>query len=57
MKLILTAGEIMELGIWEDVCDLKGIHLYALNEGRMDAKEEIEFDEDEMTEIGIRVIV
>ena len=47
MRIIITAGEALDKGIWDDLCDLKGINIWAINEGMMDDTEEIALTEEE----------
>jgi hypothetical protein len=47
VKITLTAREILDRGIWEEFCEMKGINVWAVNEGRMDTNEEFTFTEEE----------
>lgn len=40
----MTVKQIMELGLWDEVCEYKGINPYAINEGLMEYNDIIEFD-------------
>ena len=53
MKISLTAGELISKGIWDEVCELKGLNIWAVNEGLMDRGEEINFNEEEAKQLGI----
>lgn len=53
MKLTLTASEILDKGIWEEFCELRGINEWAINEGLMDDTEEFIFTEEEAIHLGI----
>lgn len=53
MEIKLTIKEIMNKGIWEDVCKLKGIVEYGANEGIIDSEEEITFSEEEAKNLDI----
>ena len=53
MKLIITAEEALNKGIWDKLCDLKGINVWAINEGMMDSTDEIALTEEEARELGI----
>ena len=55
MKIIITAREALEKGIWDDLCDLKGFNVWAVNEGQMDGNEEITLTEEEAQKLGIKV--
>lgn len=43
-KVELTVRQIIDLGLWEKVCDYKGWDYYILNEGRISEDELVEFD-------------
>jgi hypothetical protein len=53
MKIILTAGEILDKGCWEEFCDKHGINPWAMNEGLMDSDEEFTFTEEEARVLGL----
>lgn len=40
----MTVRQIMDLGLWDKVCDYKGWDHYILKEGRIDSDEFVEFD-------------
>lgn len=56
VKITVTADEAIELGIWEDLCRIKGINEYAVNEGMMDGSDEISLNGEEAAELGIHPI-
>ena len=43
-KVTMTVKQIMDLGLWDKVCEYKGWDVWILNEGRIDSLEEVEFD-------------
>lgn len=47
MKIIITAREALDKCLWKEICNLKGISPYAINEGLMDETEEIVLTEEE----------
>ena len=53
VKIIITADEAIELGIWEDLCRIKGINEYAVNEGMITGSDEISLNGEEAAELGI----
>lgn len=53
MKYVATAREILDRGIWDEFCDLRGINVWAINEGLMDEEEEFVFTEAEALRIGL----
>ena len=50
MKTTLTVRQIMDLGLWDKVCEYKGINPWALNEGLIAEDEVIEFDSEFKTD-------
>lgn len=53
MKIVITAKEALEKGIWEDLCKLKGYCVYCIKEGKMPSDEEIALTEQEAKELGL----
>jgi hypothetical protein len=53
MQIIITAREALNRGIWDDVCELKGINPWALNEGLMSSKDEITLTQEEAKKLGL----
>ena len=53
MKKIYTAKELIDKGIWDEVCELRGWNVWIVNEGQMDSSEEISFTEEECEKLGI----
>lgn len=45
-KVSLTVKQIMNLGLWDKVCDYKGWNPYCYNEGQIDSNEIVEFDDE-----------
>ncbi len=46
MRIIVTAKELVDKGIWDKSCDITGYNPYSLREG-MDLGTEIEFTEEQ----------
>jgi len=40
----MTVQQIMDLGLWEKVCEYKGWNIWIVNEGKMQEDEIVEFD-------------
>jgi hypothetical protein len=55
MKIIITAQECIDKGIWKEVADLKRINEYAMAEV-MDVNTEIELSMDEAVELGLMLL-
>lgn len=53
MKIIITADEAHDLGIWDNVCKIKGLNVWALNEGLMNGDDEITLSKEEAVELGV----
>jgi len=53
MKIILTAQEILDRGVWDEFCEMKGINPWAINEGLMDSDEEFIFTEKDAEKLGL----
>ena len=43
-KVVMTIKQVVDLGLWEKVCEYKGWDVWCLNEGRVDYLDEVEFD-------------
>ena len=52
MRIIITAEEAIDKGIWEEVADIAGYDYYAVNEG-MDPNEEISLTEEQAIKLGL----
>lgn len=52
MRIIITAKEAIEKGIWDDVADIAGYNVWALNEG-MDEDEQISLTEEQAKRLGL----
>ena len=50
MKIIITANEAIDLGIWDNICAIKGINRFAVNEGMISGDDEITLNEKEAVE-------
>lgn len=53
MKVIITADEALNLGIWDNLCKIKGLNVWAIKEGLMDSDEEIVLNKEEATKLGL----
>ena len=53
MNIKTSARELMERGLWNEACEVTGMNPYALNEGRMNAEDEITLTERQATRIGL----
>ena len=56
-SITLTAQELLDIGIWEEFCDVRGWNVYAINEGLIDAEEKICLSEEELKQLGITVTI
>ena len=53
MKIIITANEAMDLGIWDNLCKVKGINVWAVSEGLMNSDDEVTLSKEEAVELGV----
>lgn len=53
MKVLITAEELINIGLWDRFCDKRGINVWAINEGLMDEDEKFVLSWDEAEELGI----
>lgn len=53
MRIIVTAEELIDKGLWENFCEEKGINPYAVKEGLMDQSEEFSLSEDDAKKFGL----
>jgi len=44
----ITPNEAMKLGLWESICDIQGIDVWAIKEGQLDPDTELEINVDEL---------
>lgn len=56
MKIIITAREAIDKGIWDDLCKIKGYSVWCVNEGKMPLEEEISLTEEEARKLGLHKI-
>lgn len=49
----VTVRELMDLGLWIEVCDELGINEWAVNEGRMSSSEEVEMTLEQALAVGL----
>jgi hypothetical protein len=50
MRIIITAEEAIDMGIWEEVADIAGYDYYAVNEG-MDGDTEISLTKEQAKQL------
>lgn len=53
MDIIITAQEALDKHVWGELCDLKGINPWAINEGLMQPSHEIHLTLEEAQSLGI----
>lgn len=53
MKVKVTARELIDKGLWDDVCELTGLSVWCVNEGLMDSSEEVELTEAQAKQVGL----
>lgn len=52
MKIVVTAREVLDNGAWEQLCQDRGINVWAINEGCMDSDEQFSLTEEEAKKYG-----
>ena len=52
MYVVLKVKEIVDLGLWEEFCDLKGYGVHAVSEG-LDLNLDFYFDEEEIKKLNL----
>jgi len=55
ITVTLTANEAMEMGIWEDLCQMKKISIWAVNEGTISGDHEFTLTKEETYDLGITI--
>ncbi len=53
MKVSVTADELINRGVWDKVCELKGLNPWCVNEGQMDSDEYITLTIEQAHKLGI----
>ncbi len=53
MRITITVEEVLDRCLWDKVCALKGINIWAVNEGMMELTEEIQLTPLEAEELGL----
>jgi len=53
VRIIITAEELIDQYLWDDFCEMKGINVWAVNEGMMDSSEEFELSKEEAKKLGV----
>ena len=47
-KVCLEASKLLDIGAWDEVCEVKGLNPWCINEGYMNSSDEIYFSEEEL---------
>ena len=53
MRIIITPREALDGDYWEELCDMKGISVWAVKEGLMGRRDSIELTDEEAHELRI----
>jgi hypothetical protein len=53
MRYIVTIGELMDIGLWQEYCEATGRNPYCVNEGLADRDDELDINSDLAVELGI----
>ena len=52
-RIFVSANDLIENGLWDDVCSLLGLNPWCVNEGLMSGDEEIELTAEQAQGLGI----
>ena len=55
MKIVITARELMDRGVWAKACGLTRISFWAVSEGQMDTADEVTLTEDQAARLGLQL--
>lgn len=53
MKIKITARELLDEGLWDRACELKGLDPWCISEGQMSSNEELELTEGQAQILGL----
>ena len=53
MKYVVTAGEMNNKGLWDQFCEVMGLSIWCMNEGRCSPDEEFTLTEKQAIKIGL----
>jgi hypothetical protein len=53
MRILVSASELIDRGLWDDFCEKRGYNVWAVNEGLMDSDEEFSFSRQEAMDLGL----
>lgn len=53
MRVIVTAGELIDRGVWTKACEVLGIHEWAVNEGQIDRDDEMTISSTAAFQLGL----
>ena len=48
MNITMTVGRLIEIGAWDEVCEVKGYNVWAVNEGLIDSSAKIELSSEDL---------
>ena len=53
MKIVVTAGEIEEMGVWDQFCEMMGLNPWCRNEGSCTSETEFSLTAEQAREMSI----
>jgi len=53
MKIVVTARDLLDRGVWDQACDLLGLNVWAVAEGLMDSDDEVTLSEEQARKLGL----
>lgn len=55
ITVTLTANEAVEMGIWDELCKMKGMSVWAMNEGTVSGDHEFTLTKEETYDLGLTI--
>lgn len=52
LQITLTPNELIDYGLWDKYCELTGVDIWAVNEGRMDSQDKLILSASRLKEMG-----
>jgi len=53
MKILISIEDIMDNGLWEEYCELKGWNVWCVKEGLADSSEKVEIEMEQAKKWGL----
>lgn len=53
MKISISAGELLERGLWQSACELLGFNEWVINEGLLSSEDDVLLTPDQAIRLGL----